>query len=322
LEVSTVSERFTDRARKMMHLASVEAQRFNHEYVGTEHLLLALVGEGGGVAAEVLQNLGVHLRTVRLNVERIVQPGPDVVMASRLPQTPRLKKAMEYAFEESGNLNHDEVGTGHLLLGLLREEEGVAAQVLVNLGLTLGGVRAEVLRLLGGCDPLRGASGPHVPARRCPWLGVQELPAEELPARVGQAMTEMLARIGALNREKEEAVAAQDFERAAHLRDQADRLFLQKRGLFRVWWRGLRVDSSWLTRNDGTVTKLVRAIYDERRFDELPVLADLLEEVGCTDREILDHLRQPREHRDGCWVIDLFLENLVSRHTPPGEGRT
>src|SRR6188768_3078071 len=144
-------ERFTDRARKVMQLANQEAQRFNHEYIGTEHILLGLVKEGSGVAANVLKNLDIDLRKIRLEVEKIVQHGPggDQVVMGRLPHTPRAKKVIEYSVEEARNLNHNYVGTEHLLLGLLREQEGVAAQVLMNLGLKLEDVREEVLNLLG-----------------------------------------------------------------------------------------------------------------------------------------------------------------------------
>ncbi len=142
-------ERFTDRARKVMALANQEAQRFNHEYIGTEHILLGLVKEGSGVGANVLKNLDVDLRKVRLEVEKLVKSGPDMVTMGKLPQTPRAKKVIEYAIEEARNLNHNYVGTEHLLLGLLREHEGVAAQVLMNLGLKLEDVREEVLNLLG-----------------------------------------------------------------------------------------------------------------------------------------------------------------------------
>jgi ATP-dependent Clp protease ATP-binding subunit ClpC len=140
-------ERFT--ARKVMALANQEAQRFNHEYIGTEHILLGLVKEGSGVGANVLKNLDVDLRKVRLEVEKLVRAGPEMVTMGKLPQTPRAKKVIEYAIEEARNLNHNYVGTEHLLLGLLREHDGVAAQVLMNLGLKLEEVREEVLNLLG-----------------------------------------------------------------------------------------------------------------------------------------------------------------------------
>ncbi len=153
-------ERFTDRARKVMQLANQEAQRFNHEYIGTEHILLGLVKEGSGVAANVLKNLDVDLRKIRLEVEKLVQSGPEMVTMGKLPQTPRAKKVIEYSMEEARNLNHNYVGTEHILLGLLREQEGVAAQVLMNLGLKLDDVREEVLNLLGhGLEPEGGDRG-------------------------------------------------------------------------------------------------------------------------------------------------------------------
>ncbi len=142
-------ERFTDRARKVMALANQEAQRFNHEYIGTEHILLGLIKEGTGVGATVLKKMNVDLRKVRLEVEKMVKSGPEMVPMGRLPHTPRAKKVIEYAIEEARNLNHNYVGTEHLLLGLLREREGIAAKVLMNLGLKLEEVREEVLNLLG-----------------------------------------------------------------------------------------------------------------------------------------------------------------------------
>src|SRR4051812_31363773 len=142
-------ERFTDRARKVMQLANQEAQQCNHEYIGTEHILLGLVKEGPNVAAIVLNNLDIDLRKLRLEVEKMVLPGPDRTIWGKLPQTPKAKKVIEYSIEEARNLHHNYVGTEHLLLGLLREEEGVAAQVLMNLGLKLEDVREDVLNLLG-----------------------------------------------------------------------------------------------------------------------------------------------------------------------------
>ncbi len=146
-----------------MQLANQEAQRFNHEYIGTEHVLLGLIKEGSGVAANVLKNLDVDLRKIRLEVEKLVQSGPDMVTMGKLPQTPRAKKVIEYSMEEARNLNHNYVGTEHILLGLLREQEGVAAQVLMNLGLKLDEVREEVLNLLGhgieGAEGERGGRG-------------------------------------------------------------------------------------------------------------------------------------------------------------------
>jgi ATP-dependent Clp protease ATP-binding subunit ClpC len=142
-------DRFTDRARKVMGLARQEAQRFNHQYIGTEHILLGLIQEGSGVAANVLRNLDVDPEKIRVEVEKIVQDGPTMATLGQLPFTPRAKKVLELASEEATNLRHNYIGTEHLLLGLIRENEGVAAQVLMNLGLKLEEVREEVLELLG-----------------------------------------------------------------------------------------------------------------------------------------------------------------------------
>src|SRR5215207_3374315 len=191
-------ERFTDRARKVMQLANQEAQRFNHEYIGTEHVLLGLVKEGSGVAANVLKNLDVDLRKIRNEVEKIVQAGPEMVTMGKLPQTPRAKKVIEYAIEEARNLNHNYVGTEHLLLGLLREQEGVAAQVLMNLGLKLEDVREEVLNLLGHNMP-ESSEGPgeggNGGTRERPAKGKSKTPALD---SFGRDLTE-LARQGKLD---------------------------------------------------------------------------------------------------------------------------
>jgi ATP-dependent Clp protease ATP-binding subunit ClpC len=201
-------ERFTDRARKVMQLANQEAQRFNHEYIGTEHILLGLIKEGSGVAANVLKNLDVDLRKIRLEVEKLVQSGPDMVTMGKLPQTPRAKKVIEYSMEEARNLNHNYVGTEHILLGLLREQEGVAAQVLMNLGLKLEEVREEVLNLLGhgmegGEAPERSSGGPSGGSGESPRSGKSKTPALD---SFGRDLTE-LAKQGKLDpvigREKE-----------------------------------------------------------------------------------------------------------------------
>lgn len=137
-------ERFTDRARKVMALANQEAQRFSHEYIGTEHILLGLVKEGSGVGANVLKNLDVDLRKVRLEVEKLVKSGPETVAMGKLPQTPRAKKVLVYAIEEARDLGHNYVGTEHLLLGLLREQDSVAAKVLMSLGVSVEIIREGV----------------------------------------------------------------------------------------------------------------------------------------------------------------------------------
>ncbi len=155
-------DRFTERARKVMTYARQEAIRFNHDYVGTEHILLGLVKEGSGVAANVLENLGVDLEKVRLEVEKLVRTGPATATKGDKPYTSRAKKVLELSMEEARNLDHNYVGTEHLLLGLLRESEGIAAQVLLNLGLKLDDVRNEVMEFLTG-SPEAQAEGGQAP---------------------------------------------------------------------------------------------------------------------------------------------------------------
>jgi ATP-dependent Clp protease ATP-binding subunit ClpC len=145
--------RFTERARKVVILAKEEARRFNHDYIGTEHILLGLIREGEGVAAAVLQKLGLSLENIRLEIEKLVQPGPTTQIIGDIPFTPRAKKALELAAEEARALGHNYIGTEHLLLGLIREGEGVASQVLLNLGLDLERVRNEVMEILGSALP-------------------------------------------------------------------------------------------------------------------------------------------------------------------------
>jgi ATP-dependent Clp protease ATP-binding subunit ClpC len=145
--------RFTERARKVIILAKEEARRFNHDYIGTEHILLGLIREGEGVAAAVLQKMGVSLENIRIEIEKLVQPGPTTQIIGDIPFTPRAKKALELSAEEARSLGHNYIGTEHLLLGLIREGEGIASQVLLNLGMDLNGVRNEVMELLGSALP-------------------------------------------------------------------------------------------------------------------------------------------------------------------------
>jgi hypothetical protein len=142
-------DRFTDRARKVFSFARQEAERFNHDYIGTEHILLGLVKEGSGVAANVLENLDVDLEKVRLEVEKLVKSAPDMPTMGQLPFTPHAKKVIEFAITEARALNHNYIGTEHLLLGLLRVQEGPAAQVMLNLCLNMEDVRNEVMEYLG-----------------------------------------------------------------------------------------------------------------------------------------------------------------------------
>ncbi|MGN6674632.1 MAG: Clp protease N-terminal domain-containing protein, partial [Thermomicrobiales bacterium] len=140
-------DKFTERARRVLTLAQEEAQRFNHNYIGTEHLLLGLVREGDGIAARVLNNLGVQLPKVRSAVEFIIGRGETMIMGE-IGLTPRAKKVIELAVDEARRLNHHYIGTEHLLLGLVREGEGIAAGVLESLGVSLEKLRAQVIQVL------------------------------------------------------------------------------------------------------------------------------------------------------------------------------
>src|SRR6266571_242728 len=140
-------DKFTERARKVLSLAQEEAQRFQHNYIGTEHLLLGLVREGEGVAAKVLSNLGVELYQVRNAVEFIIGRGDRIVLGE-IGLTPRAKKVIELAVDEARRLNHQYIGTEHLLLGLIREGEGIVVGVLENLGVNLENIRTQIMNLI------------------------------------------------------------------------------------------------------------------------------------------------------------------------------
>src|SRR5947199_1801262 len=152
-----IMNNFTPRAQQVLALARKEADRFNHNYVGTEHLLLGLIKLGQGVAVNVLQKMGLDLETVRMEVEKQVGSGPETKMVGNVPYTPRVKKVLALAGKEAKALNHSYVGTEHILLGLLREGEGVAARVLKSLDIDIERTRNEILREL---DPqFSGESG-------------------------------------------------------------------------------------------------------------------------------------------------------------------
>ena len=194
-------ERFTDRARKAMVLASQEAQRFNHEYIGTEHILLGLVKEGSGLAATVLKNLDVDLRNVRIEVKTLTKPHPKVVAAGKLPQTSGATRVIEYANEEARILRHNYIGTEHLLLGLLREKDGFAIQILLSLRLNPDRIREEVLNLLSA--------------------GLEEV---FMPETVEAELRPLYDEIQRLEVVKDELVKEAEYERAAEARDEVQKL--------------------------------------------------------------------------------------------------
>jgi hypothetical protein len=160
-------ERFTDRARRVVVLAQEETRMLNHHYIGTEHILLGLIRDGEGVAARALESLGISLQAVRQQVEKIIGQGQQAP-SGHIPFTPRAKKVLELSLRESRQLGHGYIGTEHILLGLIREGEGVAAQVLVRLGADLNRVRQQVIQLPGqrGTEPAAGGMGPPGSAGR------------------------------------------------------------------------------------------------------------------------------------------------------------
>jgi ATP-dependent Clp protease ATP-binding subunit ClpC len=151
--MSDMFERFTDRARKIMALANQEAIRLGHEYIGTEHILLGMIKEGSGIGAEVLKKLDIGLAQLRAETEKMVKKLPEK-RTGKLPQTPQAKKVIAYAIEEARRLNHEYIGTEHILLGLIRDPDTVAGQVLHKSGLNLDRVRDKVVRILSEEPPM------------------------------------------------------------------------------------------------------------------------------------------------------------------------
>src|ERR1700744_1454944 len=182
---------FTPRAQQVLALARKEADRFNHNFVGTEHLLLGLIKLGQGVAVNVLQKLGLDLDTVRMEVEKQVGTGPDQKMIGNIPYTPRVKKVLALAAKEAKALNHTYVGTEHILLGLLREGEGVAARVLKNLDIDIEQTRQEILKEL---DPNSPGRKKHPPKASAAGGDAPEKPAA--PEKKGEVKTPALKAFG------------------------------------------------------------------------------------------------------------------------------
>jgi ATP-dependent Clp protease ATP-binding subunit ClpC len=221
-------ERFTDRARRVVVLAQEEARLLNHNYIGTEHLLLGLAH--GGVAAKALESLGISLEAVRAQVEEIIGQGQRAP-TGHIPFTPRAKKVLELSLREALQLGHNYIGTEHILLGLIREGEGVAAQVLVKLGGDLSRVRQQVIQLLSG------------------YAGV-EAAAEQAGARtrlvrmtVPEELREAEEQLAQVRREKEAAIDAEDFEQAAALRNAERELLTRVAEREQAWTAGVDLEA-------------------------------------------------------------------------------
>ncbi len=222
-------ERFTDRARRVVALAQGEARRRNHGWIGTEHILLGLIHVGDGVAGRTLESLGISLDAVRQQVEEIIGRGQQAP-SGHIPFTPRAKKVLELSLREALQLGHNYIGTEHILLGLLREGDGVAAQVLAKLGADLDRVRQQVIELLHGHEGQDAGSAGSRPGERAS----AGLPGEVL-ARFGALDRRLTAlerwvgmqpdledldrEIARVRRDKEAAVDRQDSQAATALRD-------------------------------------------------------------------------------------------------------
>jgi hypothetical protein len=256
-------ERFTDRARRVVVLAQEEARLLKHNYVGTEHLLLGLIHEGKGVAAGALESLGIGLETVRHEVEAVIGEGQEAP-SGHIPFTPRAKKALELSLREALELSHDYIGTEHILLGLIREGDGVAAQVLVRLGADLDRVRQQVIDLLAAhkarteeaeqavsSEPAEpsapSASAAPGEGRRRERQAVAlagrieaieaRLSAIELRLGSGPDLGDLDEQITRVTMEKQDAAAAGRHEQAAALRNRERRLLTDRAVRTHDWAR-------------------------------------------------------------------------------------
>ena len=238
-------ERFTDRARRVVVLAQEEARMLGHNYIGTEHLLLGLIHEGEGVAAKALESLGISLEAVRQQVQEVIGQGQQAP-SGHIPFTPRAKTVLELTSREARQLGHNYIGTEHILLGLIREGEGVAAQVLVKLGADLNRVRQQVIQLLHGYQGKEPASSGATPGGRWGGRVPPDVPARvtalesrlsAIEQRVGTGPTpgDLDEQIAQVRRDKEAAIDAQDFEQAGSLRDRESQLLAGQTARQQQW---------------------------------------------------------------------------------------
>jgi ATP-dependent Clp protease ATP-binding subunit ClpA len=240
-------ERFTDRARRAVVLAQEQARMLHHDYLGTEHILLGLIQEGGGVAAKALESLGVSLEAVRQQVEELVGRGQAEPSERNIPFTPEAKQVLKLALGEAMALGHHYIGTEHILLGLIREGKGPAAQVLASLGADQNLVRQQVIALLHGhqgkpamAAGRRGKAGRgkrKLLSQVLTRLDSTEWRLSTLEHRVGTGpdVSDLDQRIAQVRRDKESAIDSQDFENAAVLRDTEKQLVSERASLQEEW---------------------------------------------------------------------------------------
>jgi ATP-dependent Clp protease ATP-binding subunit ClpC len=238
-------ERFTDRARQVVVLAQEEARMLNHNYIGTEHILLGLIHEGDGIAARSLESLGISLEAVRQQVEEIIGRGQQAP-SGHIPFTPRAKKVLELSLRESLQLGHNYIGTEHILLGLLREGDGVAAQVLVRLGADLNRVLRQVIQLLHGYQGQdAGSAGSGLgeraravlPEEALAWFDAldRRLTALERWVSMQPDLEDLDQEIAQVRREKAAAIERQDFEDSALLRGKEEQLLAARADREKEW---------------------------------------------------------------------------------------
>jgi ATP-dependent Clp protease ATP-binding subunit ClpA len=275
-------ERFNDQARRVIDLAQEEARALNHNYIGTEHILLGLIHEGEGVAAEALESLGISLDAVRQQVEQIVGQGQQAP-SGKIPVTPRAKKVLELSLREALALGHNYIGTEHILLGLIREGDGVAAQVLVKLGGDLNRVRQRVIQLLHGYQGKMALHAGESWARgkrpglrteireRLELIGTQ-LSAIEQRVGAGPEVGDLERQIEQAQHDKESAAQTEEYENAAALRDRERQLRADKAAR-QAEWAAAHPD----------LLSLAEGLH--RLSDEVSRLRQLLGELGIEPRD-------------------------------------
>jgi ATP-dependent Clp protease ATP-binding subunit ClpC len=237
-------ERFTDRARRVVVLAQEEARMLNHDYVGTEHILVALIREGGGVAAQALESLGITEEAAR---QQVAEVGPSQTGPQRghLPMTPRAKKTLQLSLREAIALGHAYIGTEHILLGLVREDDGIAVRVLNSLGVDPNRVRQRVIQLVSarrvqeepGTGRAAGRGKRKLLSELRGRLDALDWRLSVLEQRVGTSpdLAQLDQEITQVRRDKESAIDAQDFENAAVLRDREQQLLGDKAARLQEW---------------------------------------------------------------------------------------
>jgi ATP-dependent Clp protease ATP-binding subunit ClpA len=294
----------------VLRCAYRDAQRYNHAYISTEHILLGLVKAGSGSGATVLANHDIDLLKIRREFEKVVRCEADPILSRNLAQTPGVKKVIDYALEEARDFGHDHVDTEHLLLGLLREQEGMAAQILMSLKLQLEDVREEVLELRGPATAVKGSRARQIeptlqedryagfrhllPEQALQALKEVETPWEDpnaslqylLPEQALQAVKEIKVQIEQLNHEEDAAVAECDLAKAARLADQVNELHQKRAGILR---------DSTITNHPLWTLKELAAQIEQLPEEQKAAVAEQDFKKAAHLRDQVDRLKRKRE---------------------------